>query len=377
MRYSRTLKCFFSANIEVKLPPIKTHLLKDKLPTSIKTTAEELIEYHKEILTMRRLEIICDTLYKNQEIHGFCHLYDGQEAIATGVKAATTYDDPLIAAYRVHCQALARGIPLRKIFAENIAKEGAATKGKGGSMHFYNKKNNFYGGSGIVGDLIPVGTGLGFALKYKNQPNCSIIIYGDGAANQGQLYEAANMASLWKLPVVYICENNRYAMGTPVERATAGSDEFQKKVFNVPGLETSGQNVFAVREAMKFAKQYVIENGPIVVHYRTYRFHGHSMSDPGLTYRTREEVQQMRKDEDPMVITRQLILDNNVLTENELKKIDNEIKEFINEELKKAKSGNDIDHSELLKDVYDKDTKVYFKAPNYEDSLFVKEHLIN
>lgn len=377
MKLSRGLKRLFASTIEVKLPPIETHLLKDSLPTSTTTTPEELVRYHKETLLMRRMEIACDLLYKSKEILGFCHLYDGQEGIALGINEAVTHEDPLITAYRSHGVALTRGIPMWKIFAEMLGTEGAATKGKGGSMHFYSKKANFYGGSGIIGDQISVGTGLGFALKYNKQNNCSVVMYGDGAANQGQLYESANMASIWKLPVIYICENNNFAMGTSVERSSAGGSDFHKKIYNVPGLCTTGQNIYAVRETMKFAKQFVAQNGPIVINFRTYRYHGHSMSDPGLTYRTREEVQDKRKTADPLLITKQLILDNGVMTEAELKKLDIQVKDIVNEEVAKAKKGKRLDTSKLLEDVYIEGSGIYVRAPNYEDSIFVKEKLIN
>ena len=377
MRYSRGLRRFFASTIEVKLPPIDTHLLNENLPTSTSTTPEELIRYHKDTLLMRRMEIACDLLYKGKEILGFCHLYDGQEAVALGINEAVTFDDPLITAYRSHGVALSRGIPMWKIFAEMLGVEGAATKGKGGSMHFYHRETNFYGGSGIVGDQISVGTGLGFGLKYNKQNNCAIAMYGDGAANQGQLYESANMASIWKLPVIYICENNNYAMGTSVERSSAGGSDFHKKIYNVPGIATSGQDIFAVRETMKFAKKFVIENGPIAINFRTYRYHGHSMSDPGLTYRTREEVQNKRKTFDPLLITRQLILDNGVMTEADLKKLDIEVKDTVNEEIAKAKKGKKLGTDTLLEDVYAPGSNIYIRAPNYEDSVFTKEKLIN
>lgn len=374
MRLSRQLKRFFATTIEVKLPKIETHLLDVSLPTTATTTAEELINYHTETLKMRRMEIACDLLYKNREIMGFCHLYDGQEGIALGINAVVTYDDPVITAYRSHGVALSRGIPMWKIFAEMLGTEGAATMGKGGSMHFYSKKNNFYGGSGIIGDQISVGTGLGFALKYNNQKNCSVVMYGDGAANQGQLYESANMASVWHLPVIYICENNNYAMGTSVERSSAGGSDFHKKLYNVPGLCTTGQNIFAVRETMKFAKNFVIENGPIAINFRTYRYHGHSMSDPGLTYRTREEVMDMRKTADPLNVTKQLIIDNSIMTEAELKKLDGEVKDFVDSEVEKAKKGKRLDTQHLLDDVYIPGSDIYIRAPNYEDSINIKEY---
>ena len=377
MKFLRGLKRGFASTIEVKIPTIETHLMKESPPTTTTTTAEELIRYHKETLLMRRMEIACDLLYKNKEIFGFCHLYDGQEAIALGIDEAVTHEDPIITAYRSHGIALTRGIPMWRIFAEMIGTEGAATKGKGGSMHFYSKKHNFYGGSGIIGDQISVGTGLAFALKYNKQRNCSVVMYGDGAANQGQLYESANMASIWKIPVIYICENNNYAMGTSVERSSAGGSDFHKKIYNVPGLCTSGQNIFGVRETMKFAKEYAVENGPVVINFRTYRFHGHSMSDPGITYRTREEVQDKRKTSDPLLVTKQLILDNGILNEVELKKLDTEAKDIVNEAVAKAKQGKKLDTKSLLEDVYDPETKMFIRAPNYEDSIFVNEKLVN
>lgn len=377
MRLSRHLKRCFASTIEVKLPTIETHLLDAELPATTTTTAEELLTYHKDTLLMRRMEIACDLLYKNKEIMGFCHLYDGQEAVALGIQAATTSEDPLITAYRSHGIALTRGIPMWSIFAEMLGTEGAATMGKGGSMHFYNKATNFYGGSGIVGDQVPVGTGLAFALKYNKQQACAIAMYGDGAANQGQLYEAGNMASLWSLPVVYICENNNYAMGTSVERSSAGGTDFHKKIYNVPGLCSTGQNIFAVRETMRFAKQHAIEHGPIAVNFRTYRYHGHSMSDPGLTYRTRDEVMEKRKNDDPINVTRQLILDNGLLDEAALKKMDAEVKDFVNGEVDKAKKAKKLDTAHLLDDVFVKGTESYIRAPNYEDSVFVKEKLVN
>lgn len=377
MKLSRNLRRLFASTIEVQLPKFETHLLNQALPTTTTTTAEELIRLHKETIIMRRMEIACDLLYKNKEIMGFCHLYDGQEGIAIGINEAVTHDDPIITAYRSHGVALTRGVPVWKIIAEMLGTEGAATKGKGGSMHFYNKKANFFGGSGIIGDQISVGTGLGFALKYKNQDNCSVVMYGDGAANQGQLYESANMASLWKLPVIYICENNNFAMGTSVDRSSAGGPNFHKKIYNVPGICTTGQNVFGVRETMKFAKNYVKEHGPIVINFLTYRYHGHSMSDPGLTYRTRDEVMDKRKNADPLNVTKQLLLDNGILTEAQIKALDSEIKDFINEAVDMAKSGKKIGTDELLTDVYTPDSKIYIRAPNYVNSIFVNEKLVN
>lgn len=246
----------FSKTIEVDLPKFETHKLEGKaLPTKATTNSDELLKYFKDMSMMRRVEIAADLLYKNKEIRGFCHLYDGQESITVGMEAALTYDDCIITAYRDHTTAMGRGYTGYEVLAEMLQKSTGATKGKGGSMHYYHKKNNFYGGNGIVGAQVPVGAGVAFGLKYQGKKNICVNMYGDGAANQGQIYEAANMAGLWKLPCVFTCENNLYGMGTSVERASHNT-KFYTRGDSIPGVLALGNHVLAVRELYKFCKNY-------------------------------------------------------------------------------------------------------------------------
>jgi pyruvate dehydrogenase E1 component alpha subunit len=222
----------------VKGQPIyETHRLDESsMPTKATTNKDELMSYLKRMIQMRRTELEADRLYKAKMIRGFCHLYDGQESIAEGMEAGLTYDDCIITAYRDHCQAIARGDTPYRVIAEMAQKRTGSSGGKGGSMHYYNSKNNFYGGNGIVGAQIPVGAGLAFGLKYQNKPNIAVAMYGDGAANQGQLWEASNMAALWKLPIAFVCENNLYGMGTANARA-ASNTKYYARDSAVPGFK--------------------------------------------------------------------------------------------------------------------------------------------
>jgi pyruvate dehydrogenase E1 component alpha subunit len=234
-------------------------------------------------------------------------------------------------------------------------------------MHYYNSKNNFYGGNGIVGAQLPVGTGLAFALKYENKPNCAVAMYGDGAANQGQLVEAYNMAGIWKLPMIYICENNLYGMGTSTERASH-NNKFYTRGDKIPGLKAEGQNVLAVRETIKWAKQFVIKNGPLFIEFDTYRYHGHSMSDPGTTYRTREEIAGVRATRDPIEIVRKMLLDNSWAQESELKDIEKKIRSDIEADVEKIKNDPEPAEEELYTDVMI--GKTYIRGVEYEQSKF-------
>jgi pyruvate dehydrogenase E1 component alpha subunit len=209
-----------------------------------------------------------------------------------------------------------------------MGRAAGSSKGKGGSMHYYNQENRFFGGNGIVGAQVPVGAGLAFAMKYRNEKACAVAMYGDGAANQGQIYEAINMAYNWKLPIIFLIENNHFGMGTPTERA-ASNEKFYTRAPPTPGFMLDGMNVFAVREGIRFAKDFVINNGPIMLEFNTYRYHGHSMSDPGLSYRSKDEVDEVRKTRDPIEYLKQYILDNQVTTEEELKKITKETRKEV------------------------------------------------
>ena len=307
------------------------------MPSESTTTKEELRGLFEQMTVMRRMEILCDQLYKKREIRGFLHLYDGQEAIAAGCEAAMTREDCLITAYRDHCQALARGDTTYRIFAEMMGKVTGSSMGKGGSMHYYNRKSNFYGGNGIVGAQLPVGTGLAFALKYQQTKNFAVAMYGDGASNQGQFFEAQNIAGLWKLPIIYLCENNTYGMGTSQERSSLNT-EFYARGDKIPGFKIEGQNVLMVKEAIKWAGAYAVENGPIFLECSTYRYHGHSMSDPGVTYRTKEEIAGIRQNRDPLEIVKQMLLDQGWAEADELKQFDKDTRKRLEAEINQVRN---------------------------------------
>lgn len=300
---------------------------------------------------MRRLELAADVLYKGGLIRGFCHLYDGQEAVIVGMDAALTPADPVVTSYRDHCTHLSRGGTQVEVLSELLGRSAGASGGFGGSMHMYNKKYQFYGGNGIVGAQCPLGAGLAFAAKYNNSENVAVTMYGDGAANQGQLYEAFNIAALWKLPCLFVCENNHYGMGTSTSRS-AKQDSYYTRGDYVPGVYIDGMDVVAVKEGFKFAKEFALACGPIVVELDTYRYHGHSMSDPGSTYRTRDEVSGVRESRDPVDRVKKLLLDYNILAGNEIKNIEKEIKKQLEEDIKISKSSPPPSPSDLLNHVY-------------------------
>jgi len=288
---------------------------------------------------MRRMEIALDVLYKSKLVRGFCHLYDGQEAVAAGIDAVLTHKDSIITSYRDHCHHLIRGGTVKEVIGELMGKECGASHGMGGSMHMYKKETNWYGGCGIVGAQIPLGAGLAFKHKYSGERNIAITLFGDGAANQGQGYEAFNLAAIWSLPIIFIIENNQYGMGTASARASK-SPMFYKRGDYIPGIKVDGMDVLAVREAIRHAKEYVLDNGPIVLEMDTYRYHGHSMSDPGSTYRTRDEVSSTRQERDPIERVKKLALEKGVVDAAEFKKVEKDTKKMLDGIIEECKRHN-------------------------------------
>ncbi|KAL8762663.1 MAG: hypothetical protein Q9184_001370 [Pyrenodesmia sp. 2 TL-2023] len=318
----------------------------------LETTKAELKRMYYDMVSIRRMEMAADRLYKEKKIRGFCHLSTGQEAVAAGIEHAISKEDSVITAYRCHGFALMRGGTVKSIIGELLGRREGIAYGKGGSMHMFSK--GFYGGNGIVGAQVPVGTGIAFANQYNNQPNTTICLYGDGASNQGQVFEAFNMAKLWNLPILFGCENNKYGMGTAANRAAAMT-EYYKRGQYIPGLKVNGMDILAVKAAVEYGKQYTVAgNGPLVLEYVTYRYGGHSMSDPGTTYRTREEIQRMRSTNDPIAGLKQKLLEWEVTTEEELKSMDKEARAYVDAEVKEAEAMPEPEPTwkNLFEDIY-------------------------
>ncbi|KAJ8773732.1 hypothetical protein K2173_006382 [Erythroxylum novogranatense] len=333
---------------------------------SVETNPQELLSFFRDMATMRRMEIAADSLYKAKLIRGFCHLYDGQEAVAVGMEAAITRKDGIITAYRDHCTFLARGGTLLEVFGELMGRQVGCSKGKGGSMHFYKKESRFYGGHGIVGAQVPLGCGIAFAQKYNKEETVTFALYGDGAANQGQLFEALNISALWDLPVILVCENNHYGMGTAEWRAAKNPSYYQRGDY-VPGLKVDGMDALAVKQACKFAKEHVLKHGPIILEMDTYRYHGHSMSDPGSTYRTRDEISGVRQERDPIERVRKLLLLHDLATEKELKDMEKEIRKEVDDAIAQAKESPMPDPSGLFTNVYVKGLGVEVFGPDRKE----------
>merc|ERR1711942_393031 len=306
--------------------PYKLHHLDEGPATSTTLTREDGLRLYHQMVTVRRMETAAANLYKEKAIRGFCHLCSGQEATYSGIGAALREQDSVITSYRAHGFTYVMGIPVIGVLAELTGKKSGVVRGKGGSMHMYAR--NFYGGNGIVGAQVPLGAGIAFAHKYKGDGGVNFSLYGDGAANQGQVSEAFNLAKLWSLPIVFICENNQYAMGTPQDRHAASSD-FYKRGDYIPGVQVDGMDVLAVREATRFALEYCVNNGPLVYEISTYRYHGHSMSDPGTSYRSRDEVQEVSQSRDPITGFRERIVGSGLAGQAEVKKIEQQVKKDV------------------------------------------------
>ena len=314
-------------------------------------TAEELTGFYRDMLLIRRFEEKAGQLYGMGLIGGFCHLYIGQEAVVVGLEAAAKEGDKRVTSYRDHGHMLACGMDPNGVMAELTGRAGGYSKGKGGSMHMFSTEHKFYGGHGIVGAQGSLGGGLALAHQYNDDGGFCLAYFGDGAANQGQVYETMNMAALWNLPIVFVVENNQYAMGTAVGRSSAET-EFHRRgtAFRIPGMDVNGMDVLEVRQAAEIAFKHVREGkGPVLMECNTYRYRGHSMSDPAK-YRTREEVQDIRDHKDPIEGIKKLLLENGS-TEEELKAIDKDIRKTVTEAADFAENSPEPEASELYTDV--------------------------
>ena len=313
----------------------------------------DLLKFYRDMLLIRRFEEKAGQLYGMGLIGGFCHLYIGQEAVVVGLEAAARDGDKRITSYRDHGHMLACGMDPNGVMAELTGRSGGYSKGKGGSMHMFSKEKNFYGGHGIVGAQVPLGAGLAFADRYRENNCVTFTYFGDGAANQGQVYETFNMAALWKLPVIFVIEKNQYAMGTAQERSTSSPEIYTRgEAFGIKGEAVDGMDVIAVKTAGDKAADYCrAGKGPYILEIKTYRYRGHSMSDPAK-YRTREEVQKMRAQRDPIEAVRTLLISEKHATDEEIKTIDKEIKEIINACAEYAKDSPEVSAEELWTDIY-------------------------
>ena len=323
-----------------------------KTPAPIEFSKEQDLKAYRDMLMIRRFEEKAGQLYGMGFIGGFCHLYIGQEAVVTGMQATLIEGDQLITSYRDHGHMLACGMDPKGVMAELTGRADGYSRGKGGSMHMFSKEKHFYGGHGIVGGQVSLGTGLAFNNNYKDNGNVSCTYFGDGASNQGQVYESFNMAKLWSLPVIYIIENNRYAMGTSVERSSALTDFSMRGCsFNIPGIEVDGMDVRAVQAAGELATEWCrAGKGPIILDMQTYRYRGHSMSDPAK-YRSKDEVQKMRAENDPIERVKQRLETNKWASEEELKAIDKGVRAIVSEAAEFAQASPEPDPSELYTDI--------------------------
>ncbi len=320
-------------------------------PTAV-ATSDRILRYYRDMLLIRRFEERVGQMYGMGLIGGFCHLYIGQEAVVVGLQAALGPEDQVITGYRDHGHMLAIGMEPKRVMAELTGRRDGYSKGKGGSMHMFSRAERFFGGHGIVGAPVPLGTGLAFAQRYQAGRGVTVCYFGDGASNQGQVYESFNMAELWKLPIIYVIENNQYAMGTSVKRASATVDLYRRgESFAIPGRQVDGMDVLAVRAAADEAVEWCRSGkGPMILEMKTYRYRGHSMSDPAK-YRSREEVNKVRTEHDPIDQVRNRLLEGKLADEARLKAIDNEIREIVIAAAEFAQESPEPDVAELWTDV--------------------------
>ncbi len=328
--------------------------------TKPKYSAGQYLKWYEDMQLMRRFEERAGQLYGMQKIKGFCHLYIGQEAVVAGAMSVLKPEDAMITAYRDHAHALGKGISAREVMAELFGKITGCSKGKGGSMHMFSKEKRFFGGHGIVGAQIPLGAGIAFAEKYNKTGNICACYFGDGAVRQGALHEAFNMAMLWELPVVFIVENNAYAMGTSVQRTSNVHDLYKIGLaYDMPSYPVDGMSVESVHEAMEMAARHAREKGPVFLEIKTYRFRGHSMSDPAK-YRTKEEVESY-KAQDPVEIVRQTLLNHKMASEADIEKINERIHDIVEDSVKFAEESPYPESAELFRDVYVQDDYPYIR----------------
>lgn len=312
---------------------------------------DEMKKLYHDMLLIRRFEEKAGQLYGMGLIGGFCHLYIGQEAVVTGIQSVQEEVDTVVTTYRDHGHMLAKGMDPKGVMAELTGREGGYSRGKGGSMHMFSQEKGFFGGHGIVGAATAIGTGLGFSHQYKGDGGVAVAYMGDGSANQGQVAECYNMAALWKLPVLYVIENNQYAMGTSMARHAAGQLYARGQGYGIPGEQVDGMDVFAVQNAARQALDYVrTGNGPYILEVMTYRYRGHSMSDPAK-YREKEEVEEMKKNRDPIALVKNLMMAEHGVSEEDLKSVDKEIKTRIKEAAEFAKESPELAPAELWTDV--------------------------
>ncbi|KAF9581113.1 alpha subunit of pyruvate dehydrogenase [Lunasporangiospora selenospora] len=331
-------------NFNIELHKDSFESYKCEVPSlEVSVSKDDLLHMYKSMVVMRRMEMASDGLYKAKLIRGFCHLCTGQEAVAVGMETALTAQDNIITAYRCHGFTYMRGGSITSILAELLGRRAGIS-----------------GGNGIVGAQVPLGAGIAFAQKYLGQKAATFSLYGDGASNQGQVFEAYNMAKLWDLPAVFVCENNRYGMGTAANRSSANTSYFKRGDY-IPGLKVNGMDVVAVRQAVAYAKEWAVSGkGPLLLEMETYRYGGHSMSDPGTTYRTREEIQHMRSNNDPITGLKQRIFELDAATEDELKAIDKAARAEVDQATEEAKASPEPDVSQLFTQIYQKSAGVPF-----------------